>query len=77
MADVTTQIYDDYIQTIRCANNKRHYKVRKLEQRINEHISGLRQLAIQKRGTFVSRFCHAEATRLERNLYFAKFGIRL
>lgn len=75
--DTTFYIFDSYINDIRCSSNKKHWKIRNLEKRVNEHISGLRLLALKKRGTVISHFCNIEANRLEKQLAIAKFGIQV
>ena len=50
---------------------KNHYKFLAYKKTIDSHISGLRSLALDKKGTSIAKFCNMEANRYQKLLDLA------
>jgi hypothetical protein len=57
-----------YIEQIQKNPNKNHYQSLRYQLSVRKHISGLRLLAKEKRGTTIAKFCNKEANNYERLL---------
>ena len=60
-----------YLKIIRL-RGKNHWRSRFLIRKMNEHITGLRLLAKEKKGTHLARFCNGHADYLEKELEVAQ-----
>lgn len=63
-------IYDFCIEQLQ-NYPKNHYKFLAYKKTIDTHISGLRSLALDKKGTSIAKFCNMEANRYQKLLDMA------
>lgn len=72
----TMNASDYAIEQIRNSKNKNHWRVRAFKKQVEEEVSKYRLTAIKHTGTYLGNLCAKEASRLERELTLAIFGIR-